>query len=62
MERLFSEGILEAVSDCIILKDIKDPKIIAVGLEALANLLKFGKNYYLDKKIKTIIPFHILFH
>ena len=43
MEHILKDGILELICHCL---KLTDAKYIAVSLEALANLLNFGKNYY----------------
>jgi hypothetical protein len=43
MEYIIKQGIIEIVCECI---KINEPRYIAVSLEALSNLLEFGKNYY----------------
>ncbi len=40
MEKLFNQGILELICHCI---KHKESKYIAVSLEALSNLLQYGK-------------------
>lgn len=41
MERLFAQGVLELICHCI---KHKESKYIAVSLEALSNLLQYGKS------------------
>jgi hypothetical protein len=43
MELILKQGILELVCHCL---SMEDAKYIAVSLEALGNLLNFGKMYY----------------
>lgn len=43
METILQQGILELICHCLSRKDTKN---VAVSLEALTNLLNFGKTYY----------------
>jgi hypothetical protein len=43
MEAIIQQGIIEIICDCI---RINEPRYIAVALEALSNLLEFGKKFY----------------
>lgn len=45
IKMIFADNIVETV--CAILK-MKQPKLIAVAIEAMTNLLKIGKNYFLN--------------
>jgi hypothetical protein len=47
MEHIINQGILELICFCL---KLKDAKFIAVSLEALGNLLNFGKTYSMDGK------------
>jgi hypothetical protein len=64
MELIIQQGIIEIVCDCI---KINEPRYIAVSLEALSNLLEFGKKYYtidgknqIVKKIEELGMFDVL--
>lgn len=64
MEKIINQGILEII--CLCLK-MTDAKYIAVSLEALGNLLTFGKQYYIVdgknlivKKIEEMGMFDLL--
>lgn len=46
IESIFKDGIVDAI--CYIIK-FKQARFIAVGLEALCNLLKFGKTIFLNQ-------------
>lgn len=52
MEYIIRQGILEMVCECL---KMKDPKFIAVSLEALGNLLNFGKIYYTENGRNLIV-------
>ena len=64
METILSQGILELICHCL---KLKDAKYVAVSLEALTNLLIFGKQYYfvdgknlIAKKIEELGMFDVL--
>lgn len=64
MEKILNDGILELICHCL---KSNDAKYIAVSLEALGNLLSFGKSYYMlngknliVKKIEELGMFDIL--
>jgi hypothetical protein len=64
METILNQGILELICHCLTLKDAK---YVAVSLEALTNLLNFGKMYYtvdgknlIAKKIEELGMFDVL--
>lgn len=64
MEKILNQGILDVI--CLCLK-MNDAKYIAVSLEALGNLLAFGKQYYvvdgkniIVKKIEELGMFDML--
>jgi hypothetical protein len=52
MDYILGQNIVEIVCDCI---KINEPRYIAVALEALSNLLEFGKKYYVDNNGKNLI-------
>ena len=52
MDLIISQGIIELICDCL---KIQEPRYIAVSIEALGNLLTFGKNYYTQNGINLIL-------
>jgi hypothetical protein len=64
MEVIIQQGIIEIVCDCI---KINEPRYVAVALEAMSNLLEFGKKFYIIegrnqivKKIEQLGMFDVL--
>lgn len=64
MEYIINQNIIEIICNCT---KMNDAKYIAVALEALTNLLQFGKNHYtidgknlIVKKIEELGMFDIL--
>lgn len=64
METILKQNILELICHCL---SMKDAKYIAVSLEALTNLLNFGKLYYsqsgknlIVKRIEELGMFDVL--
>jgi hypothetical protein len=51
MDTIIAQGIIQIVCDCL---KLEDPKYIAVSLEALANLLTFGKQHYLENGVNLV--------
>ncbi len=51
-ELIIQQGILNLICYCL---KLKDAKYIAVSLEALSNLLAFGKLYYTNEYGKNLI-------
>jgi hypothetical protein len=52
MDIIIQQGIIELICDCL---KLDDPKYIAVSLEALANLLTFGKQYYTENGTNLVL-------
>jgi hypothetical protein len=65
MQYLIKQGVIELICHCLTLKDAK---YIAVSLEALGNLLSFGKQYFTVEggknpvvaKVETLGMFEVL--
>lgn len=52
LEKLIKENLLELLSSCLKLKDANQ---VAVSLEALGNVLEFGKKYYTENGRNLIV-------
>jgi hypothetical protein len=52
MDIIIQQGIIELICECL---KLEDPKYIAVSLEALANLLTFGKIHYSQDGVNLVL-------
>jgi hypothetical protein len=52
MDVIISQNIIELICECL---KLEDPKYIAVALEALANILTFGKTYYIENGVNLVL-------